>query len=299
MDRSEGRGALIVGSAALGFVALILFSIAHRPRELAPATQLGRLHKLARFTTLAGSQSLIQTSLFFSAPFYVQASAFTLGQCVFLALFATAVALCTWDPWCARALLHPLVGPALMAFASFAAWNAVLPMLGLPHRRAIWLAAGAVSVCLSAAHLFGGAAFARRLEAVLARALLPLLLAGLGGRVLPAAPLKVVELGIGSGVQERALIGRTKHFAEAPPKLTCLSAVFAPRGLNDDLVHVWSRDGEHLSRIVLSVRGGRKAGFRTWSTQPLPHAARGVYRCELLTLLGQTLGVTQVRVGAR
>jgi hypothetical protein len=85
----------------------------------------------------------------------------------------------------------------------------------------------------------------------------------------------------------------------APEKLVCLSAIFAPRGLSENLIHAWSRDGEPLSRITLSVRGGRKAGYRTWSTQPLPARGRGLYRCELLTQLGQTLGVSQVRVGKR
>jgi hypothetical protein len=299
MDRSEQQSAWVVGFAALGFVALILFGLAHRPRDSAAASEASRLHKLVRFTTLAGSQSLIQNSLFFSAPFYLQASAFTAGQCIFLAVFGAAILLCSWDPWCMRALLHPLLGPGLMAFASFAAWNAVLPMLGVPHRRSIWLSAAAVGVLVSAAHLLGSAPGLRRLEAVLASLLLPLLLAAVGVKVLPAAPLKVVELGIGTGVHERTLLGQAKRFDRAPEKLACLSAVFAPRGLSEDLVHIWSRDGEQLSRITLSVRGGRKAGFRTWSTQPLPRRAGGLYRCELLTQLGQTLGVTEVRIGRR
>jgi Family of unknown function (DUF5924)/Protein of unknown function (DUF2914) len=299
MDRSEEQGAWVVGFAALGFLALILFGLAHRPRATASAPELGRLHKLVRFTTLASSQSLIQNSLFFSAPFYLQASAFTPGQCIFLAVFGAAVLICSWDPWCALVLRHPLLGPGLMAFASFAACNAVLPMLGVPHRRAIWPTALAVSVLLSAAHWFGSAPGLRRLEAVLAGLLLPLVLAALAVKLLPAAPLKVVEIGIGTGVEERQLVGRTTRFASAPERLTCLSAVFAPRGLSESLIHVWSRDGEPLSRIELSVRGGRKAGFRTWSTQPVARGARGVYRCELLTQLGQTLGVTQATIGKR
>lgn len=299
MERSEEQGAWVVGLAALGFVALILFGLAHRPRDDAAAEERGRLQKLVRFTTLAGAQSLIQNSLFFSAPFYLQASAFTVGQCIFLAVFAAAVLLCSWDPWCMRALLHPLIGPGLMAFSSFAAWNAVLPMLGVPHRRAIWPSAVAVAVLVAAAHWFGSAPGLRRLEAVLAALVLPIALAVFGVKLLPAAPLKVVEIGIGTGVQERKLLGRAARFPRAPERLTCLSAVYAPRGLSENLIHVWTRDGEPLSRIELSVRGGRRAGFRTWSTQPLPRAARGVYRCELVTQLGQTLGLAQARIGGR
>jgi hypothetical protein len=250
-----------------------------------------------RFASAASSQSLVQTCLFFSGPFYLQASALTPAQCVFLAVFALAALISAWDPWCVRALLHPLLGPALSAFASFVAWNAALPMLGMPHRRAMWLSAALVSALIPLVYLLRERDHPRRFWLGLCGALLPLFLAGFGVRALPAAPLKVVDIGIGTAVVERALVGRAAHLDQAPPKLWCYSAIFAPRGLKDDLVHVWILDGRELTHIPLSVRGGRKLGYRTWSFLPVPRGARGEYRCLVRTQFGQTLGVSAVRIG--
>jgi hypothetical protein len=299
MDRGEDQGSLIVGSAALGFVALVVLGISHRPRASELPTRRAQVHGLVRFASAASSQSLVQTCLFFSAPFYLQASAFTPAQCVFLAALGFSGLISAWDPWCVRALLHPLWGPLLSAFASFVAWNAALPMLGMPHRRAMWLSAALVSALIPLVYLLRERDHPRRFWLGLAGALLPLALAGVGVRALPAAPLKVVDVGIGTAVSERTLVGRAARFSEAPAKLWCYSAIFAPRGLKDDLVHVWSLDGRELNHIPLNVRGGRKLGFRTWSYLPLPHGARGEYQCQVRTQFGQTLAVNVVRIGRR
>lgn len=299
MDRSQEQGSLIVGSAALGFVALVALGVAHRPRVGELPERRAHVHGVMRFASAASSQSLVQTCLFFSGPFYLQASASTPAQCVFLALFALAAVISAWDPWCVRALLHPLLGPALSAFASFVAWNAALPMLGMPHRRAMWLSAVLVSALIPLVYLLRAHDHPRRFWLGLCGALLPLFLAAFGVRALPAAPLKVVDIGLGTGIVDRALVGRATAMSSAPAKLWCYSAIFAPRGLKDDLEHVWSLDGRTLTRIPLAVRGGRKLGFRTWSYLPVPSGARGDYECQVRTQFGQTLGVSAVRIGRR
>lgn len=296
MDRSEDQGGYIVFWAALGFVALVVVGITHRGRANQP-DQPGRFQQMVRFTTAATSQSLVQTSLFFSGPFYLEACVFTPAQCLFVAAFVVAIVVSSWDDWHVWTMLHPVWGPALLSFSSFCAWNAALPMLGMPHRRALWWAAGAVSILVPSVQILHGARGVRRLEAMLAGALIPLALAAFGVRALPAAPLKVVDAGIGTGVVDRELLGRAQHLDEAPERLWCLTAISAPRGLSENLLHVWSKDGEELTRIVLTVRGGRKAGFRTWTKLPVPRGSRGVYRCEVRTSLGQTLGVSQLSLG--
>lgn len=302
MDRTEEQGAWIVGWAALGFVALVVLAFVYRPPSAELSERRARIHSLTRLAVFSGSQSLVQTCLFFSGPFYYGALAFTPAQLLFAVAFVVAAVVSSWDPWCERALLHPIAGPLLSAFSSFVAWNAALPMLGMPHRRAIWLAAGLVSVLVPAVHLLSRPTrtlhpLLCRTEVLLAGSLFPLCLAAFGVRALPAAPLKVVDSGLGTQIAERALVGRARTFQAPPSKLWCFSAVFAPRGLSDDLFHVWTRDGEPLARIELSVRGGRKQGFRTWSYLPLPRSARGRYRCEVLTQFGQTLGVSSAEVG--
>jgi hypothetical protein len=170
-------------------------------------------------------------------------------------------------------------------------------MLGMPHRRAMWLSAALVSALIPLVYLLRERDHPRRFWLGLFGALLPLFLAGFGVRALPAAPLKVVDIGIGTAVRERALLGRAARLDQAPDKLWCYSAIFAPRGLKDDLVHVWSLEGRELTHIPLSVRGGRKLGYRTWSFLPVPSGTRGEYQCQVRTQFGQTLGVSAVRIG--
>ena len=296
MDRRQEQGSYIVGFAALSFVALSLMEVAHRPRAISKIGSSPRAQAVIRFTAFATNQSLLQLCLFFSGPFYLQAAAFTAPQCLFFGVFGSAVAIASWDPLCARALLHPLFGPLLSAFSSFVAWNAALPMLGVAHRRALWLSAGLVSVLVPIMYLSRGVPREQRTLSLAAGALLPLVLSAFFVSALPAAPLKVVDAGIGTGVQNRALLGRAHVLHEVPEKLWCFSAIYAPRGLSDELAHIWSRDGVLLSRIPLSIRGGRKRGYRTWSFQPVPPRAGGRYRCEVVTPFGQVLSVSTVTI---
>jgi Protein of unknown function (DUF2914) len=293
MDRGEGEGAWVVGLSALSFVALSALALVNHAPANAPRPH-GRLAALLRFGALSGSQSLIQRSLLFSLPFYVQAAAFTAPQLLFLALFAVATAVSLWDPWSERLLLHPVGGAAQLAFASFVAWNAALPMLGVPHRLAIWGAAAAVALGVPLVLLLRHRQHPERLRIAAAGVLVPGLLALFGVQLLPAAPFKVVEMGIGTAVVERALVGASAQLPSDTRALYCLSAVFEPRGLHDALVHAWFHDGAELGRTELAVRGGRKRGFRTWSRRDLPAHAAGHYRCEVRTALGQTLAVREV-----
>jgi Protein of unknown function (DUF2914) len=275
MDRDEAKSPWIVGFAALGFVALSATTLAHRRPGDAASNTPTRFHRLLRFTTMAGSQSLVQGALLFSAPFYVQAAAYT---------------------WAERCLLHPLLGPVLLAFSSFAAWNVALPMLGVPHGQALWITATLVSVGVPGLMYVADRGRTERRALFLVLAALPFLFAAFGATLLPAAPLKVVELGIGTAVVQRRLVGAASHMASAPPNLFCLSAIFEPHALGEGVVHVWSHDGEELFRIELAVRGGRKRGFRTWSRLPLSAHAQGRYRCAVMTSRGQTLALSEVHI---
>jgi hypothetical protein len=126
---------------------------------------------------------------------------------------------------------------------------------------------------------------------------LPVLLAAGGVQALPPAPLRVVQAKIGTGISEREPLGVREHFDVAPRELVCWTAIRAPRGLKDDLLHVWSYDGSVLRAVPVDVRGGRRAGFRTWSRQQLAASAHGRYRCDVITTLGQSLGGTSVQIG--
>jgi hypothetical protein len=66
--------------------------------------------------------------------------------------------------------------------------------------------------------------------------------------------------------------------------------------VRDRLFHVWTRDGKPRVRVELSFRGGREAGFRTFSRiTPGRHGA-GRYTCRVETESGQVLGGKTLRL---
>jgi len=295
MDHSESRGGMIAIAAAVSWVAFLIVALVHRPTpdDAMPPT---RVRRAVRFVSTFANQSLIHYSLLFSAPFYLEACAFTPLQCVFAAIFLVAVVVASWDPWCARVLLNPLLGSLLLAFASFVGWNVALPMLGVPHRVSIWASAGIVGLGIPIVNVASGVTGARRAWSLVTGLGLPLLLAVGGVQALPPAPLRVVSAKIGTGVAGREPVGVREHFATSPKHLLCWTAIRAPRGLKDGLLHVWSRDGSTLRAVPVEVRGGRRAGFRTWSRQ-FVGTEPGRYRCDVITTLGQSLGGTGVTIG--
>lgn len=291
MDRSERRGALVAGAIGAAWVAFAVVSLAHRKGD---AAATGAMRKALRFASTAANQSLLQMSLFFSAPFYAAAAAYTVPQILFFVVLGVACLATLWDPLFEWVLLHPFAGALLMAFASFIGWNAALPMLGMPHRDAVWLAAAAVALALPAVRYAQGSRGRAWLASLAAGALFPVLLLAGGLVAVPAAPLRVVQAAIGTQVEDRELIDPQRVFHGAPEQLLCWTAIHAPAGLAEKLTHVWSKDGEVLSRIELTLRGGRSQGFRTWSRLRLHPGSHGRIRCEVVTDLGQTLSQTSV-----
>jgi hypothetical protein len=113
----------------------------------------------------------------------------------------------------------------------------------------------------------------------------------LARRVIPAAPLRLVQAAIGTEVRDWTLLDPTRRFIGVPAKLACLSLVWAPRGVRDALVHVWIKDGVEMDRIPLAIRGGGAWGFSTWSIKHnLGASPTGRWTCSVETTSGQVLG---------
>ncbi|MCA9555979.1 MAG: DUF2914 domain-containing protein, partial [Myxococcales bacterium] len=114
---------------------------------------------------------------------------------------------------------------------------------------------------------------------------------GLGGPLVPPAPLSLAEAAVGTLVVERWVSDPTERFEVAPPQITCATAIRAPRGLQDALRHEWWHDGARVDVVDLDVRGGREEGFRTWSTKRnLGPRPQGRWRCRVVTAAGQVVG---------
>lgn len=294
MERSRDEARLIAAIAAGSWVAMLVVSLVlgYVEQRATAAWVKG----VARFSMTALAQNVLQLCLYFALPLYLFSAAFTFPQIVFLgALFAAAVVI-TWDPFCERALESPIARAALTAFVSFASMAAVLPMIGVRHGVSLWISALMVAVFAPLVRYLE-----LRRERIPVATLLFSLMLPVGllldlPRAIPPAPLRLVEIGLGTGVETRTLVGASDVFETPPAKLHCFSAVAAPVGLREHLEHVWSHDGKVFEPIELEVRGGREAGFRTWTRRSLGKNPAGVWTCEVRTPLGQVLGRASARV---
>jgi hypothetical protein len=248
------------------------------------------------------TQSTLQLGLYFALPFYWQAASLELGHIVFLLALALLSAATLWDPFTEWLLRRPLLGPLLPAISSFAGLNAVLPGLGLSTRASLWSAAFTATCGVLVLAICNVPKVERKRVALwtgLTSLLLPLaLLLGLA-RLVPAAPLRLARIEIGTQSDGHWLADRVTQLDAPPPQLFCATAIWSPIGVRDRLFHVWRRNGVARARIELDVRYGQSAGYRARSR--LDVAARygaGTYSCEVQTATGQFLGRETVEIGA-
>lgn len=289
MKRSPERAFLVVIAAALAWILLVGLHLWER--TLQARTPSAR-DKGARFALLLTSQLAVQQALLFPLPFYLRAVTWHPGHVLFLGAYAVALVSALWDPLFAAVVKRASTSFLLFSFSIFAGLAVVLPMLGLANRTALIVAGAATTVGVPAllwvratsAWLKVGAVSAAAVAAGFALLVAPLV---------PPAPLELVRAAIGTGVVDRELVGADETLA-APLDLVCHTAIKAPLGLKDALLHVWEKDGAELDRVALDVRGGREQGFRTWSKKRA--TAPGEYRCTVQTASGQVLGGTRARV---
>jgi hypothetical protein len=222
----------------------------------------------------------------------------------FLTAYAAALVVVAWDPAWAAALRRPALVMTLQAFAAFVALVVALPMLGVAIATSAAIAGAVVAVAVVAAAVLAGAVKAGDGAPAQRRGARTLLLGAVaaviaavavaGTRFVPPAPLSLGSATFAVDVVQREPVGPASTFV-APAVLWCHSAIRAPLGLRDQLVHVWRRDGREVARVPLDVAGGPRAGgFRTWSRLRAPPPGR--WQCRVETALGQVVGVTTARV---
>jgi hypothetical protein len=298
MDRGPERAPIIAACALLCWLTLLvrLRSVRHGAAP-APKSRLGAtMQRIVRFSTLVATQSMIQLSLFFALPFYVAATTLDVGHLAFTGLLSAMAAVSLWDPWTERLLARPVLGLLFPALASFAALASVSPGLGLSNRQALWLAAGLAGGAILLTG-FGGRgrddAEAPLGRLALAAALLPAFLGVGGARLIPAAPMRLMRIEFGTTVTERWVTAPVLRLSAPPESLFCATSIFAPLGVHEKLLHVWTRDGSVKHRIELPIRGGRAAGFRTRSRvgRPQGHSS---WTCRVETESGQLLGAASI-----
>lgn len=300
MDRGPDQ-AWIIAAAAIGTWVVVLamrfVSRFERP-SLVGARKL--VVGAAKLSLLLATQGLMQLTLCFALPFYFYAAAFDLGHAFFLLILSAMCLASLWDPLTERLLRHPVLASAMPAFGSFAALTAVLPALGLSTQVSLWLAVLSAVIgfpVITAASFEPGKRLRWVALSCALSLLLPLLMYLGAARIVPAAPLRLVDAGIGTELSGKWIAESVRSLPHVPARLHCATAIASPLGLHDQLFHVWKKDGKQRARIPLTIVGGRKQGYRTHSR--ITPSDPGKYTCTVETATGQVLGSRSVKITGR
>jgi hypothetical protein len=303
MDRGPRHARLVAIGAVVVWLTLIALHWLSRLDQETIGPRKRRVLQLARSSSLLATQSLVQLALFFALPFYVQAASLRSWHLLFLVVLGGLSAASLWDPLTEWLLQHRWLAPLLLGVASFAALDVVLPGLGMSTQQSLWVAAGTAVVgvaTLTAAASHREQRWRRSFRALRIALLLPAALALGGARIVPAAPLRLVRIELGTQLAEHWVVDPVQQLSAAPERLYCATAIGSPVGVKDTLFHVWHKDAAPYGRIELAFSGGRAAGYRTFSrVAPRAAAPDGEYRCSVETAAGQVLGSRSVRVGRR
>jgi hypothetical protein len=243
--------------------------------------------------------SLCHGLLLFVLPAYYASATLTSANVVFLGCLVGAALVTAVDPVYQR-LIHPWAWRRhlLLGFSIFAALNVALPLVGLAPILALESSAVLAVLALAPALRRGGTV--RWIWAVVQA----MLLAGVatvmvwyGRAVVPPAPLFLAGGVAARTVTDLTPVDTVEGSVSAATVaewggLAAYTAVHAPGGLRQAILHVWSRNGMPLARIALSpVRGGRAEGFRTYSiTHNLIPPLAGRYTVDVVTASGQLIG---------
>lgn len=116
-----------------------------------------------------------------------------------------------------------------------------------------------------------------------------------GTRIWPSAGgLKLVELVVGTALEDKLPTDVATHYATPPEILYCYS-VFENPDPDATVTHVWRRGSRLVSRVELEV--GNSPKWRTWSKQRTQPHWTGLWSCEVLDQKGQQLGLTVFQIG--
>jgi hypothetical protein len=297
MERNPATAWFVLAAALGAWILLWAFALASRLETVHNRGKRGLVARGARFSAFMGVQSLIQLNLFFALPFYAQSASFSAGHLLFGFILTGAAIISLWDPLCDAALRSAPVAVGLISFSSFCGFNVVLPILGLSNQVSLGIAGALSAAAFPALGGIRGQSLKNRKTLAIgvgAALLIPgLLLVGVAARWVPPAPLKLIKAEMGRGIANKEVKTPLEEVTGNPGELVCATTIWAPRGLSDQLFHVWRLEGEVLDRIPLTLRGGREEGFRTWSKKRnFGSAPVGDLECRVETAAGQLVGKT-------
>ncbi len=266
---------------------------------------LERRGGLTEFLSRFATQAIHQETFFFTLPFFIATTTWSTGQALFTGGLIVAALASLLDP-----LYFGLLAKRRSIYLAFHALAIFIAMLtALPL---IWHLTTAQSMLFSsiAMGVLSLPSLARVIGVhdIWRWALMALLAAGLAFGAwmsrgwIPPATLWVTS---GSVTQQLDEGDRLPGFplTEIPADvlrqggLYAYSAIRAPRGLHEEIAHVWYRNGVVVDRIPLVIAGGRTEGYRAWSHKlNFPAESAGDWKIEVITSAGQLIGLMRFRV---
>ena len=300
VERQATLAQWVTALMLLGWVALLFEGLLCR--------LLGRFlgERIPQAAVRFAAQCLHQETLFFVLPFFLATTTWLSGQALFTGLLIVAAGVSTVDPL----YLNGVAGRRwlFLGFHGFTLFVALLTagpiMLSLTTGETVAIASVAMGVC--ALPSFNDALQARHwwrwfLLAGLSVALG--FMAWFGRFWIPPATLRATDMAITLQVDvanRTPADNRTRFSADelGGDGLYAFSAIAAPRGLQQQVLHVWSHDGEVVDRIPLEITGGGpENGYRAWSHKlALGDDPSGRWRVAVITDDGQLIGARRFTV---
>ncbi|MDN5938020.1 MAG: DUF2914 domain-containing protein [Salinisphaera sp.] len=260
--------------------------------------------RLPPMATRFGAQALHQEALFFVLPFFLVTTTWFSGQIFFTGMLIVAAILSIIDPvYMDQIAARRWLFFAFHAFSLFAALLVALPIM-FQLTVGDSLALATVAMMIFALPSIAGVLDLRRTRRWVLLLALTLALGGFAwfGRTwIPPATLRVTEGVITYRVDAAAREpGRGVPLVPAQRLsggLYAFTAIKAPRGLHQPVLHVWEHDGQVVDRIRLHIVGGRAQGYRAWSHKSeFPADSGGLWRVLVKTADGQLIGVLHFKV---
>lgn len=296
-NRSAGiiAGVLLIGWFWLMLENLLTQNVAKRfGLEIPPA--------LLRF----GTQLIHQESLFFVLPFFLMTTTWLSGQLLFTGLLATAALISIIDPvyyrWLAeRRMLYM----SFHTLALFAVMLTALPVIFQQSTDETYQYAMGAAVVLAIPTLVRLLPEGQKWLGVLRLfGMIVVLTTTLwfARYWVPPATVWLTNVHVtpeldgstrspGKGIS--SLSARDLHRRG----LYAYTAIRAPRGLREQVFHVWVHEGKEIERIELDIQGGRKEGYRTWTHKTrFPTEVIGDWQVQVVTEAGQMIGVVRFEV---
>jgi len=232
------------------------------------------------------AQSMSQEILFFVLPFWIRSTTWSSMNAPFTLLLVVLAGATVFDP-VYQGRIAPrtkwlLVHKTLVAFAGLAF---VVPVLLGAHTSRALALAGALAGFATGFAVRGR----RRILAVPAFALAGAISANICRPWIAPVPLRIESGMFTTGVKDKRPVD-TLDQVDHGKELWAYTPVFAPSGMTDTLVHDWTANGQNVASVRLGLQGGRKEGFRTWSSSRWSSAKPGEVQVDVNTSGGQLVG---------